>query len=90
MEKYSLFGELLYIGFVCEKGRCTSGGLWKWGYKKILNKHVMLLKQMIQCILINEVTYNDAFVLKKFVELIKNENGIGRYYPMHPMRPPTW
>jgi hypothetical protein len=29
MEKYSLFGELLYIGFVCEKGRYKSsiGGM---------------------------------------------------------------
>ncbi|MDQ2088217.1 hypothetical protein RBH29_17475 [Herbivorax sp. ANBcel31] len=82
MEKYSVFGELLYIGFVCEKGRCKSSGLWKWGYKKILYKHIVLLKHMIQCILVNKVTENDSYVLKKIVLLIQKEKHIGRYYPI--------
>lgn len=45
MDKYSVFGELLYIGFVCEKGRCRSSGLWKYGYKNILTKHINMLKK---------------------------------------------
>lgn len=30
MYKQDVIGELLYIGFVAEKGRC--GGRWKIGY----------------------------------------------------------
>lgn len=82
MEKYSIFGELLYIGFVCEKGRCKSTGLWKWGYKKVLYKHIVLLKQMIQCMLVSEITDDDVSILKKLIELIQTEEDIGRYYPI--------
>lgn len=82
MEKYSLFGELLYIGFVCEKGRCKSSGLWKWGYKRILYKHIVMLKQIIQCILLEGITDQDVSVIKKFIELAQTERDIGKYYPI--------
>lgn len=83
MEKYSLFGELLYLGFVCEKGRCKSSGFWKLGYKRILHKHIVLLSKLIQCILVSEVSDNDALILKKFIESIQTEKDIIKYYPIN-------
>ena len=83
MEKYSLFGELLYLGFVCEKGRCKSSGFWKLGYKRILHKHIVLLSKLIQCILVSEISDNDALILKKFIESIQTEKDIIKYYPIN-------
>ena len=83
MEKYSLFGELLYLGFVCEKGRCKSSGFWKFGYKRILHKHIILLRQLIQCILVSEISDNDALILKKFIESIRTEKDIIKHFPLN-------
>jgi len=83
LEKYSLFGELLYLGFVCEKGRCKSSGFWKLRYKRILHKHIVLLSKLIQCILVSEISDNDALILKKFIESIQTEKDIIKYYPIN-------
>lgn len=49
MEKNSVLGELLYIGFVFEKGRCKHSRIWKRSYTKSLKRHIELLKQATEC-----------------------------------------
>ena len=82
MEKFSCFGELIYIGFVAEKGRCNSVGIWKFTYKKSFNKHIEILNKLIQCLSINEITDNDFNVLQELVNLIQRDELIGKYYPI--------
>ena len=49
IEKNAVWGELLYRGFVWEKGRCRSSGLWKYTYIKSLKKHINLLNEIAMC-----------------------------------------
>lgn len=82
MEKYAVYGELLYLGYVYEKGRCPSGGFCKCGYKKRLYTHMILLKNIILCMLNADVTKSDMQMIKQFAVFIVEEDEIGKYYPV--------
>ena len=45
MNIQDVIGELLYIGIVAEKGRCYKK-VWRFGYKRILYKHVAALNEL--------------------------------------------
>ena len=49
MEKNAVFGELLYIGLVFEKGRCKRSGIWNRSYIKSLKIHIGLLIEIAKC-----------------------------------------
>ena len=49
MEKNAVFGELLYIGLVFEKGRCKRSGIWNSSYIKSLKIHIGLLIEIAKC-----------------------------------------
>lgn len=82
MEKTIIFGEILYIGFVTEKGRCKPNGIWKLGYKNILYEHVRILNE-VSTSLLNEFDFErDQCILKHFLNLCKKEKQIGKFYPI--------
>lgn len=83
MEKYSLFGELLYLGFVCEKGRCQRLNFLNFKYRKVLKKHISLLQMILKCILKPELTKEDSKTLSLFIKSIKNDKELSRYYPFN-------
>ena len=76
MNKQDVIGELLYIGLVAEKGRC-SGQSWRLGYKKSLKRHIMLLRKFSE-VLMNERDADE--VLQELVILCKKNHDIGKFY----------
>lgn len=82
MEKYSVYGELLYLGFVYEKGRCVSRGLWRFGYRRKLYKHISMLKKIITCMLNANITQDDTLMIEQFAKFITKEREMGKYYPL--------
>jgi len=82
MDKKSVFGELLYIGLVVEKGRCKSKGIWNLGYKRTLIRHLTMLYEISECIQDEEVSKKDSIVLRKFIKLWETEMNIRKFYPI--------
>lgn len=81
MEKNSVFGELLYIGLVFEKGRFKSRGLWKIKYIKNMKKHLKLLLKLAECIKEEFRLEEDNNILKIICDKIKCDNELKKYYP---------
>lgn len=72
-----VIGELLYIGIVAEKGRCY-GVRWKFGYKKILKKHIWGLAELQKCL---QSSDSDAvLIINNFVRLCNSNKEIGKLY----------
>lgn len=84
MDKISVFGELLYIGLVAEKGRCKSKGIWKYGYKRNLYIHMTMLCKICECIQEETVSDKDSIILREFLKFWKTESDIRRFYPIKP------
>lgn len=80
MDKISTFGELLYIGFNYEKGICKSKGVWKFGYKESLKKHLVFLRGIVIRINIDEVTEEDNNILINLRKLCESNKGLKRIY----------
>ncbi len=71
-------GELLYIGFVAEKGRCY-GIKWKSNYKKTLTNHIYLLKELLDLLIENDETHIDSQI-NNFINKCKENYEIGKFY----------
>jgi len=84
MEKISLFGELLYNGFVIEKCRCKSTGFWKIGYKNTLMLHLKILKKLTECLLVADICGHDLDVLCEFAQICLDNPKIGKYHAITP------
>lgn len=76
MNVQDVIGELLYIGFVAEKGRCYKK--W-WGiqYRNTLINHLRIL-QKLNNILLYGGDVDDA--LCEFIQLCKKNHDIGKFY----------
>lgn len=76
MKMQDVIGELLYIGFGAEKGRCYKK--W-WGiqYRNTLTNHLKIL-QKLNNILLNGGDVDD--VLCEFIQLCKKNRDIGKFY----------
>jgi len=83
MEKHSVFGELLYIGLVYEKGRCRSDGIWKLTYTKSLKRHIELLKRIAQCMQNEFNIEEDNIFLEKVCCEIQCDAELNGYYPLN-------
>lgn len=77
MYKQDVIGELLYIGFVAEKGRC--GGRWKIGYKKILKHHLNALSMLLDTMFDEKENINS--VIKEFIAVSIKDSQIRKFYP---------
>ena len=78
MNVHDTIGELLFIGIVAEKGRCYSS-LKKFGYRKLIRKHIGILNKLQLCLRSSDLDASSDIV-KKFMDLCKNEPNIGRFY----------
>lgn len=76
MHKEDVIGELLYIGFVAEKGRCYRKN-WGFKYKKILRKHIYLMLQLSE-LMLNKEPVDE--VLRDFIVVCNQINEIGKFY----------
>lgn len=83
MEKNSVFGEILYIGFVFEKGRCKSGGIWKNSYIRNLKKHIKLLEKVVECMQKQFEIEEDNILLRKVCHEIQTDKVLKKYYPFN-------
>ena len=81
MEKNSVFGELLYVGLVFEKGRCKSNGIWKHSYIKNLKKHIELLKRIAKCMQGQFSLEEDNLLLMEVCHEIQYDRELKKYYP---------
>lgn len=73
-----IIGELLYIGIVAEKGRCY-GMRWKFGYKRILKRHIIALSQLQKCLKISDKELSCSIINDFFVICEKNSE-IAKFY----------
>ena len=80
IEKNAVLGELLYRGFVWEKGRCRSSGLWKYTYTKSLKKHINLLNEIAMCMQKEFAKEEDNAFLRKIFEEFQCDNVLRRAY----------
>lgn len=78
MNIQNVIGELLYIGIVAEKGRCY-GIRWKFGYKKILRRHILALNELQKCLLLADEQLVNT-VIEKFIALCNQNREIGKFY----------
>lgn len=78
MYKQDVIGELLYIGFVAEKGRC--GGKWKISYKKTLKHHLLALSKLLEAMFDKSANMNS--VIKEFLATGVNNPQIRKFYPI--------
>lgn len=77
MIKQDVIGELLYIGFVAEKGRI--GGKWKIGYKRELHTHLLVLSRLIDAL--SDKTVNMNCLIKDFLRISGKYKCIRKSYP---------
>lgn len=81
MERNLVFGELLYIGLLFEKGRYKGRGIWNHSYTKSLKRHVELLKKIAEQIQGQFQLEEDNIFLIKVCHEIQNDKELKRYYP---------
>ncbi len=79
MKKSHLYGEILYIGLVAEKGR-VFGQLWRSSYRKTLRIHIALWQKIIKRMIVSDYREEDEQLVMEFIELCKKRNEIGKYY----------
>lgn len=78
MNIQNVIGELLYIGIVAEKGRCY-GIRWKFGYKKILRRHILALNELQKCLFLTDKQLINT-VIEQFIVICNQEYEIGKFY----------
>ena len=71
IEKNAVFGELLYVGLVFEKGRYRSNGIWKYAYSKSFKKNISLLREIAQCMQKEFKKEEDNIFIRKIYNEIK-------------------
>ena len=77
--KNNIYAQILYRGFVCEKGRVYSR-LWKYSYRSILELQVDLWKKVLSRMADNTYTKEDSDLLKHFIKLCEDKKEIGEFY----------
>lgn len=82
MEKYTTLGELLYVGFVYEKGRCKSSGIWRRSYRKSLLKHIELLYKIAVCMTSDLSLEETNSILINVLTQIVNDPVLKLHYPI--------
>ena len=78
MNIQNIIGELLYIGIVAEKGRCYKK-VWRFGYKRILYKHVAALNELQKCLSSSDEKLVKS-VIEDFISLCNKNYEIGKFY----------
>ena len=76
MNVQDVIGELLYIGFVAEKGRCY-GQVWSIGYRSTIRKHI---SELVKLNNLFENRNEIKLILNNFIFTCKNNNEIGKFY----------
>lgn len=82
MEKYTTLSELLYVGFVFEKGRCKSSGVWRMSYGKGLLKHIELLHKIAICMISDSNLEEVNSILQDILTQIMNDAVLKLHYPI--------
>ena len=83
MEKNAVFGELLYVGLVFEKGRYRSSGIWKYTYSKSFKKNISLLREIAKCMQKEFEKEEDNIFMRKIYSEIKCDNILKDAYPFN-------
>jgi hypothetical protein len=83
IEKNAVFGELLYVGLVFEKGRYRSNGIWKYAYSKSFKKNISLLREIAQCMQKEFKKEEDNIFIRKIYNEIKCDNILTVAYPFN-------
>lgn len=84
MDKILVFGELLYIGLVAEKGRCKSKGIWNLGYGTSLYNHMIMLFKLCTSIQKEGISNEDLMVLNEFIKFLETKTEFKEFYPIKP------
>ncbi|MBP1903782.1 hypothetical protein J2Z32_000394 [Paenibacillus turicensis] len=79
MRKNNIYGEILYIGLVAEKGRVFNE-IWKYNYRKTLKLHVSMWQKILMRMCDTAYNNEDEQLLREFFELCKKRKDIGKYY----------
>ena len=77
MYKQDVLGELLYIGFVAEKGRCY-GKRWNLKYRRILRCHIEVLSKLLDTMIQDQTDI--SYMMEEFVGTCDNNAEIGKFY----------
>jgi hypothetical protein len=79
MDKNTIYSEILYLGFVFEKGR-ISKKKWSLIYKKHLGKQIVLWNKAISLMNDVQMTEEDVFFFKNFIEFCECSNEVKNIY----------
>lgn len=78
MERYSVYGKLLYMGYCFEKGRCPTGR-WKRKYKDEVYRHLLFLKKVLE-LMMEKSAKADEIMLMTFRDFLEKEENTGKHY----------
>ena len=76
MNKQEIVAELLYIGFVAEKGRCYNR-MWQINYRKTIRKHIKIMAKLND--VLNDIADFDC-VLNELFFACRHNKEIGKFY----------
>ncbi|WP_110931550.1 hypothetical protein [Paenibacillus bouchesdurhonensis] len=79
MTKNTIYGEILYVGFVAEKGRVFSR-IGKYSYRRILRKHAFFWQSVIWRMIDGAYTEEDEQLIDDFIDLCQTQKEIGKFY----------
>lgn len=79
MDKNTIYSEILYLGFVFEKGR-ISKKKWSLIYKKHLGKQIVLWNKAISLMNDVQMTEEDVSFFKNFIEFCECSNEFKNIY----------
>lgn len=80
MERLSVYGEILYLGYSFEKGRCSIGR-WKRKYRKEVYIHLIFLEKVLE-LMMEKNAKADEILLMTFRNFLKKQENIGKHYPL--------
>lgn len=78
MERYSVYGKLLYLGYRYEKGRCSTGR-WKRKYRDEVYRHLLFLKKVLE-LMMEKSAEADEIMLMTFRDFSEKEENTGKHY----------
>ncbi|MDN4066266.1 hypothetical protein QYF50_00055 [Paenibacillus vini] len=79
MTKNTIYGEILYVGFIAEKGRVFNQ-IRKHSYRKLLKKHVDLWQRVILRMMDSAYTEEDEQLIYDFIDFCQTHKEIGKFY----------
>lgn len=78
MERYSVYGKLLYLGYCFEKRR-NPAGRWKRKYREEVYRHLLFLKKVLE-LMLEKSAEADEIMLMTFRDFVEKEENIGKHY----------